>query len=139
MVLDRSLTLGLSHIFHGRWSAEGMFSVRIPPIPFSSEEEQQHDTTFSGKNTDKTFYAPDSEFRIGVRFWPEKFLEGTYLGIGCLHGMSAGNDIVMEFGYAMKAWKGMGFTLGYEIPVAESLRGGIFSAKGLRIGINHSF
>ncbi len=139
MILDRNLALGLSHTFHGHWSAEGMFSVRIPPVPFSSEEEEEHDKTLSGEDGYGTFYAPDTEFRIGLRFWPGKFLDGAYLEIGCLHGMSAGNDIIMEFGYAMRAWKGIGFTLGYEILLAESMKRGIFSTKGLRIGINYSF
>ncbi len=134
---DRSISIGFGHSFSEKFSAEGRVSVQIPETA-GDLTEIEHEQLLSGKGKSEVRELRP-ELRMGMRYWPGKFSDGPFIGLQCSYGVEAGTDMVMECGYAVMIWKGLGAVVGYEVRVLEGIRSDIFDTKGLRIGINYSF
>ncbi len=138
LIMNGYIRTGFSHAFSEKWSAEGGAALQIPGFA-KGEEEREHDSILSGGEEGIKWGKRPPEFRMGVRFWPEKFLEGPYISIGCCHSISAWTDMAIGLGYAAGIWKCLGISTGYELMLIESLKNGLLNTKGITIRIHYRF
>ncbi len=125
-VTDMAVRLEFSHSFTKHWSVQGSAEVQIPwkgPSPAGNE---------SGNRI-------RPEFTAGMRFWPEGFAEGSYLGVNCCHGVETGTDLTIGGGYSIRIMNHLGLCLGYELKILDSIQKGRFGAEGIRINLTYYF
>ncbi len=139
IIMAREVRLGASHSFSEHWSAEGNAAVQIPILHKSRPDEDEHDQLLSEGEEKTVREKRHPEFRMGIRFWPRKYMDGPFMAIHCSHNMKSGTDIVLEGGYAVRIWKCIGVAAGYEIKLIDSITNDRFGTEGITIGINYTF
>ncbi len=139
IILNGNISIGFSHRFSEKWSANGGATLQIPKSSKYDEEKEEHDSMLSESGELPVWKKTYPEFRMGIRFWPEKFLDGPYMAVGCSHGVRSGTDMIVGCGYAAGIWKGLGISAGYEIMLIDSLRNGLLNTKGITIRIHYRF
>ncbi len=138
IILHRDIKISFGHSFKDRWSAEGGASIQIPASSDMTEQEKEHESFLSGEE-DRTIGILHPEFRIGLKYWPRRFMEGPYIGTGCSYDMKSGADMTAGLGYTARFMKHLGMSVGYEIRIIDSIGKGTFNTKGIRLEINYIF
>ncbi len=113
LISRNAIAIRFCHGFQGKWSVDGGFF-----IPYKNE--------------------PDScpEFSLGMRFWPVRHLDGTYLGLGCVYNIMSGACMTAGCGYGIKIWRCFGITIGYEFTINERC---IIPSEGIIVELNIRF
>ncbi len=137
VIADRTVRMDFHHSFSGKWSAGGGMSIQVPAYPETAAEDEEHRSMLAGGEAKKIAAPMRPEFRMGIRFWPQQFFEGCYIGISCFHSLSSGTDMEIEGGYAARIWGNLGISLGYELKPLECTESGKFGRNGFTICINY--
>lgn len=105
-----------------------------------SQLEAEHNTGFGTTEDSQTDIPADTDLHnIGVLlcYWPRESFSGAHLGLGLQSGSST--DIILEAGYTIPLWKGIGLSLGIQIPLIRSLTEEHLNARYLNACINYRF
>ncbi len=140
LAMTHNVRLGFSHLFAEKISAEGDVSVQIPE-PLKDAEEEEHESLLAGQNDYRKRITKNirPEFRIGIRLWPRKYLEGGYIGIYGSHSYSSGTDMAVGCGYSLMIWRFFGITAGYELKLLDCIQKGVFRIEGITLRIYYMF
>lgn len=111
-----------SHPFHTNWSAEGGGSVVIPDMKRKHTEKLEHEKNLDIEEKSGTTenIRAEHRFMIGMRYWPAGYPEGPHLSMSSVFWTKDSPDILLEGGYAIKIWKGIGADLGYRHTVINT-------------------
>ncbi len=139
IIMNNRMVLGFSHSFSTRWSAEGSLGLNIIKSGPADTKEIEHESMLGLKNDRKNGRTEESNFMIGLKYWPHKYYEGAYLGVHCSYNIKKQTDIAVDCGYAIKAFKHLGIVVGYRIMLMECMNSNIFNTEGITIGINYIF
>lgn len=132
--------ISVSHSFSRHWSVTGEASVSyMSAIREKSTPEKEHDEEFASSSSGFPADPDTQRIMAAFTYWPDSAYDGLYLSAGIQSGNRSGTDIITEAGYMLTIWKGLNFSAGLRIPLAESIRENRFSPKYVRAGIHYKF
>ena len=139
-LLRSTAGISVSHNFSRHWSVTGEASVSyMSAIREKSTLEKEHDEEFVSSSSGLPAASDRQRIMAAFTYWPDSAYDGFYLSAGIQSGNCSGTDIITEAGYMLTIWKGLSFSAGLRIPLAESIRENRFSPKYVRAGIHYKF
>lgn len=135
--LRGSVHAGISYSFDRHWSLGGEACVTYKRLAKGkSELEQEHDGEFSsacGISADPFLQSGS----IVLSYWPEMAFKGLHLSVGVRSDEVT--DIITEAGYTLSLWKDICLSIGFHVPIIQSISEGSIDAKSITLGINYRF
>ena len=135
--LQGSVHAGISYSFDRHWSLGGEACVTYKRLAKGkSELEMEHDGEFdpaSGISADPFLQSGS----IVLSYWPETAFNGLHLSVGVR--ADENTDIITEAGYALSLWKDICLSIGFRVPIIQSISEGSIDAKSITLGINYRF
>ena len=137
----KELRMETGYAFSSRWSANAELSINIKGSSKSrNNEEVLHWKELYDRYEDvKTFREDFITTDISFCYWPGSVYSGPVLCVGGCVKDRTGPDLSIGAGYYCRIWKGLRAGLSYRIRLAESIKNGKPSEKGIKLTLGYVF
>lgn len=132
-------SIDIGYGFGEHWSVSGGCSFNFSEwADWKSDLQKSHENEL-GSATESIKEEDLNMAQAMFVYWPEKFLNGSCVGLGLQKGNRTGMDYIIEIGYAFKIWKHLNANASYRIPVKGTIKDGKFTARGIKLNISYVF
>lgn len=139
LIRSRELSLLCGLAVGGNWSICASASLRLSDagrdeVYITHNDDLNEDLYETANVTDELIKA-----QISAQYWLSSPFKGPFISFGAGSGQRRNLRIPVSIGYVCNIWKGLKFTVAYDIELLDTIRYGSRFGKGICIGLGYEF
>ena len=142
VIMRQAVSFNISHPFTSRWSVDANVSVNPWKIAKGLSEDETIHYSIMEEKSPRTVSPCGGDFHsatISFQYWTKDSFYGPFIGIGIRYGDIHGTDCMIEAGYRIILYSGLGMNLSVRTCLFESLIQETYHLTKINLGLNYAF
>lgn len=142
VIMRQAVSFNISHPFTSGWSVDANVSVNPWKLSKGLSADEIIHYSIMEDNSPMTLSSHGGDFHsatISFQYWTKSSFDGPFIGIGLRYGDIHGTDCMIEAGYRIILYSGLGMNLSVRTGLFERLIQKTYNLTKINLGLNYAF